>query len=80
MKQRYRMFPRGSVFYAEDTTTGKQESLKTKDRTEARRLLAAKNEAHVQPALNLHIARAYLSATVRKCARAPGSMSWTQWL
>ena len=57
------MFQRGPVFYAEDTTTGTQESLKTKDRSEARRLLAAKNEAHVQPALNLQIARAYLSAT-----------------
>lgn len=62
MKQRYRLFPRGPVFYVEDTTTGKQESLKTKDRMEARRLLAAKNEAHAQPALNLQIARAYLSA------------------
>lgn len=57
------MFQRGPVFYVEDTTTGKQESLKSKDRTEARRLLAAKNEAHVQPALNLQIARAYLSAS-----------------
>jgi len=57
------MFQRRPVFYAEDSTTGKQESLQTKDRGEARRLLAAKNEAHVQPALNLHIARVYLSAT-----------------
>jgi integrase len=63
MKQRYRMFQRGPVFYAEDTATGKQSSLKTKDQIEACRLLAAKNEAHVQPALNLQIARAYLSAT-----------------
>src|SRR4051812_34783658 len=63
MKQRYRMFQRGKVFYAEDTTTGKQTSLKTKDKAEAYRLLAVENEAHVQPALNLQIARAYLSAT-----------------
>jgi hypothetical protein len=46
MKQRYRMFQRGQVFYAEDTTTGKQTSLKTKDDIEACRLLAAKNEVH----------------------------------
>ncbi len=63
MKQRYRTFQRGPVFYIEDTTTGKQESLKTKDPLEARRLLAVRNEAHVQPALNLQIARAYLSAS-----------------
>ena len=63
MKQRYRMFQRGRVFYVEDTTTGRQASLKTKEEAEAGRLLAAKNEAHVQPALNLQIARAYLSAT-----------------
>jgi hypothetical protein len=63
MKQRYRMFQRGPVFYAEDSTTGKQTSLKTKEPSEARRLIAAKNEAHIQLALNLQIARAYLSAT-----------------
>jgi integrase len=63
MKQRYRMFLRGRVFYAEDTTTGRQESLRTSDSSQARRLLAAKNESQVQPALNLQIARVYLSAT-----------------
>ena len=56
------MFQRGSVYYVEDTTPGKQESLKTKERNKARRLYAVRNEAHVQSALNLHIARAYLSA------------------
>jgi hypothetical protein len=35
MKQRYRMFQRCQIFYAEDTTTGKQASLKTKDESEA---------------------------------------------
>jgi hypothetical protein len=60
MKQRYLLFPRGRVFYSEDSTTGKQTSLRTKDEGEARRLLAAKNEAHVQPALNLQIARLFV--------------------
>lgn len=54
------MFLRGSVYWTQDNTTGKQESLGTKDRTEAGRLFSAKNEAHRQPIINLQIARAYL--------------------
>jgi len=57
------MFPRKGVFYMQDTTTGKQTSLRTKDETEARSLLNAENEAHRQPVLNLQLARAYLSAS-----------------
>ncbi len=63
MKTKYILFRRGSVFYAEDTTTGKQTSLRTKDETEAKSLLNAKNESHRQPVLNLHLARTYLSAS-----------------
>lgn len=61
MKEHYRLFQRaGGVFYLEDKQTGKQSSLKTKDRKVAARLLLAHNEAHQQPELNLQIARAYL--------------------
>lgn len=60
MRQKYRMFLRGSVYWTQDNTTGKQESLGTKDRTEARRLFNAKNEACRQPIINMQIARAYL--------------------
>ena len=49
-------------FYAQDNVTGKQESLKTSDRTEALRLLDAKNEAEYQPAFNAQLARTYLAA------------------
>jgi len=35
MKTRFTLFRRNSVFYTEDTTTGKQTSLRTKDETEA---------------------------------------------
>src|SRR5947208_248413 len=62
MSKRYRMFRRGRVFYVEDTLNGKQESLKTNDQDSALRLLHAKNEAHLQPALHVQIARAYLLA------------------
>jgi len=63
MKTKYTMFRRGEVFYTQDTATGKQTSLRTKDETEARSLLNAKNEAQRQPVLNLHLARAYLTAS-----------------
>ena len=63
MKTKYTLFRRGEVFYIQDSATGKQTSLRTKDETEARRLLEARNEAQRQPMLNLHLARAYLTAS-----------------
>ena len=63
MKQRFILFRRAGVFYYEDTTTGQQLSLRTKDEAEALTLLHSKNEAHRQPVLNLQIARTYLTAT-----------------
>jgi integrase len=63
MKPRFILFRRAGVFYSEDTTTRKQYSLRTKDEAEALTLLHSKNEAHRQPVLNLHIARAYLTAS-----------------
>src|ERR1700677_1331817 len=62
MKSRFILFKRAGVFYSEDTTTRQQISLRTKDEAEALTLLHSKNEAHRQPTLNLHIARAYLTA------------------
>jgi hypothetical protein len=38
MNQRFNLFRRAGVFYYEDTTTGKQLSLRTKDEAEARTL------------------------------------------
>ena len=65
MKQRFRLYRRknGGRFYVHDGVTGKQESLGTTDRSQALRLLHSKNEAEVQPAVNLQIARAYLTAS-----------------
>lgn len=65
MKNRYRLYrrPKGGVFYAHDSETGKQESLGTKDRAEATTLLNARNESVRQPQLNLQIAKAYLAGT-----------------
>jgi integrase len=63
MKTKYTLFRRGTVYYSQDSATGKQTSLRTKDETEARSLLNARNEAQRQPVLNLHLARAYLTAS-----------------
>ena len=64
MKQRYGLIRRAwGVFYVKDKLTGRQESLDTRNRQEALRILHAKNEAELQPMINLQMARAYLSAT-----------------
>ena len=65
MKRRFIIYRRklGGAFYIEDTKTRKQESLGTKDRSEATTLLNARNEATRQPQLNLQIAKAYLAGT-----------------
>src|ERR1700691_648551 len=61
--QQYRLFQHHGTFYVENVGTKKQESLRTKSKPEALVLLAAKNEATRQPALNLQIARSYLAAS-----------------
>ena len=55
MKNRFILFQRSGVFYCEDTSTGRQTSLRTKDKADALRLLHVKNEAAHQPAMNLQI-------------------------
>lgn len=63
MKQRYRAFLRPwGIYYCEDLQTGKQETLKTRDKAEAYRLVAAKNETAAAPAFSLHLARVYWKA------------------
>src|ERR1700683_4427342 len=69
MKTRFILFRRAGVYYSEDTVTRQQHSLRTKDEAEALALLHSKNEAHRQPVLNLHIARAYLTATDPEVAK-----------
>jgi hypothetical protein len=63
MKTKFTMFRRGEMFYMQDSATGKQTSLRTKDEAEASSLLNARNAAQQQPTLNLHLARAYLTAS-----------------
>lgn len=62
MKQRFWLFKRGSVYYLQDSETGKKDSLGTRDLKQAERLRAAKNEAAEKPLLGLTLGKAYLSA------------------
>jgi integrase len=62
MQERYRMYRRSNgTYYLQDNRTGKQESLKTKDRGKANRICTARNEAVALPAMNLTLAKAYLA-------------------
>lgn len=63
MRKRYRMFQRKGVFYVQDNLSGKQESLHTRNRTDADRLFNARNEAAQGPLLNRDLGRVYLSAS-----------------
>jgi hypothetical protein len=64
MKTRYRLFQRSrGVFFIQDNVTGRQESLRTRDRKAAGRIFNARNEAHEQPAINRQIAKAYLTVS-----------------
>lgn len=61
MRNRFRLIHRGNgYYYWHDTVTGERQSLETRDKVMANRLLMAKNQSFEQPALNLAMARAYL--------------------
>ena len=63
-KNKYRLFRRSTgIYFIQDNSTGRQESLKTRNKQEAVTLLNASNEANRQPFLNLQIARTYLMGT-----------------
>ena len=49
MKAKYTMFRRNGIFYSQDSATGQQKSLRTRDEAEAGQLIHARNEAHRQP-------------------------------
>jgi integrase len=63
MNTKYTLFRRNGIYYSQDSVTGQQKSLRTRDEAEALQLINARNEAHRQPVLNLQLARAYLTAS-----------------
>lgn len=64
MKLPYRLFQRSNgIYFIENRLTKRQESLRTKDKDIAARILNAKNEAELQPAISREIAKAYWMAS-----------------
>jgi integrase len=66
MQARYRLYRRSNrshgTYYAQDVTTGARESLGTKNKAEALKLIQAKNEAQIQPVLSRELAKVYMHA------------------
>lgn len=62
MKNRYWLIQHRGIYYALDSQSKKKASLRTRNKSEAQRLIAAKNETDRQPQLNLALARTYLTA------------------
>jgi integrase len=60
MKDRYWLIQRKGVFYLQDSSTFKKESLRTKDRTEAEKIRNARNDSARQPQMAAAMAKAYL--------------------
>ena len=60
MKNRYRKFRRGSVWWIHDSQTNKQSSLKTKVKADACRLLDSMNQPYQSADFHIEMARAHL--------------------
>ena len=64
MKSKYTLFRRGGMFYiAGHAPPASKPVCAPKTKPRPRSLLNARNEAQRQPVLNLHLARAYLTAS-----------------
>lgn len=73
MKQRFWMYRRSNgVYYCEDSLSGEQKSLGTRDSAEAERLFQAKVQASQQPSFNRQLAKIYQSA----CDPTTATRTW----
>ena len=74
MQNKYRLYRRSNrskgTYYAQDCTTGGRESLGTKSKAEAEKLLQAKNDAHAQPILSRELAKVFQSELAEKASVA----------
>jgi hypothetical protein len=61
MKQRFYLYRRGEIYYLQDARTGKQQSLETKDKKAALRLLEVKRQTAENPNFNQFILKSCLS-------------------
>ena len=77
MRVPYRLFRKKSgIYFLEDHRNKKQESLRTRDKTAAKRILAARNEASHNPAINLQIARSYLMVWAQLNYETSFGLNW----
>jgi hypothetical protein len=75
MQQQFGLIRRPwGVYYLKNKTTGEQTSLKTRDKDEALRLLAAHNDTEAQPHFNLALARVYMNGADPKL----GTRTWQE--
>jgi integrase len=75
MRQQFGLIRRPwGVYYLKSKTTGEQTSLKTRDKDEAHRLLAAHNDTEAQPHFNLALARVYMNGADPKL----GTRTWQE--
>ena len=75
MKENFGLIKRPwGVYYIKNKTTGEQTSLKTKEKSEAQRLLQARNDSESQPHFNLALARVYMNGSDPKL----GTRTWQE--
>lgn len=69
VKNKYRMFLRGTVYWIQDNESGNKRPSAPKTARKPSGFFNAKNEAHRQPIINLQIARAYLMVSDSEASR-----------
>lgn len=62
MKERFWLIKHRGIFYLLDSTTSRRESLHTRSRKDAEKILLACRQATEQPSLNLALGKAFLAA------------------
>jgi hypothetical protein len=78
MKQRFYLYQRRGTFYLQDSRTGKQQSLETKDKRAAQRLLEVKRQTTENPGFNQFILKTCLTTGVRSSPNGLGEQSWSR--
>ncbi|NOS70444.1 MAG: hypothetical protein HOP33_10990, partial [Verrucomicrobia bacterium] len=61
MKQRFYLYQRRGTYYLQDSRTGRQQSLETRDRSTAHRLLELKRQTAADPSYNQFILKTCLA-------------------
>src|ERR1039458_2128444 len=76
MKTKYTLFRRGGIYYSQDSASGQQKSLRTRDETEALKLINARNEAHRQAPCNFPVHGSRLMEKFAECDESLHDPGW----